>query len=77
MKLYIDLDPWARLAWNGLSTPYYALGYDDVSAAKFYGLILFEVMLQRPETWGFGRYAKDGRPLKEMTYFRLPKWQES
>ncbi|GGG05423.1 hypothetical protein [Paenibacillus abyssi] len=65
--------------WHGTvyQPLYYALGYDDISAAKFYGLILFEVILHRPETWGFGRYSKDGRPIKGMTYFRLSNWQVS
>jgi hypothetical protein len=40
-------------------------------AAKCFGLILWEVIMERPEKWGFGRYEKDGIPIEGMTYFQL------
>ena len=41
-------------------------------AAKFFGLLLWEVVLHHKEVWSFGRYQKDGFPIEGMTYFRLP-----
>lgn len=41
------------------------------SAAKFFGLILWAVLLERDDVWAFGRYEKDGMPIAGMTYFRL------
>ncbi len=43
------------------------------AAAKFFGLILWEVMMHRPEKWSFGRYEKDGVPIEGLTYFRIQK----
>jgi hypothetical protein len=62
--------------WTG--TAYQAL-YDalnDVTeAAKFFGLVACECVLERcqdtGETWGYGHYEKDGVPIKGRTYFRL------
>lgn len=45
---------------------------NEEHSAKFFGLILWAVMMERPETWGFGRYEKDGIPIRGLTYFRLP-----
>jgi len=46
-----------------------------VSAAKCFGLILWEVMMEHPEAWSFGRYKLNEIPIEGMTYFRihLPK----
>lgn len=44
---------------------------DVQSSAKFFGLILWKVMLDRPEVWGFGRYEKDNTPIEGMTYFQV------
>jgi hypothetical protein len=43
---------------------------DFDASAKFFGLILWHVMLEREEVWSFGRYEKDGVPIEGMTYFR-------
>lgn len=40
-------------------------------AAKFFGLLLWEVMLNHEDVWSFGRYEKDGLPIEGMTYFKL------
>ncbi|OXS26594.1 MAG: hypothetical protein BI182_02485 [Acetobacterium sp. MES1] len=37
----------------------------------FFGLILFELMIERKDVWGFGRYEKGGIPIKGITYFLL------
>jgi hypothetical protein len=41
------------------------------AAAMCFGLILWQILLERQEVWGFGRYEKDGIPIKGLTYFRL------
>lgn len=46
---------------------------DVDAAAKFFGLILWEVMMNRPEEWSFGRYEKDSIPIEGLTYFRVQK----
>lgn len=40
---------------------------NSTEAAKFYGQILYQVMMDRPEAWGFGNYSD----AKGKTYFRL------
>ena len=48
-----------------------ACGYDPDAAARCFGLILWHVMMERPENWSFGRYEKDGVPIEGLTYFRI------
>ncbi|MFW6016750.1 MAG: hypothetical protein ACOCRK_09960 [bacterium] len=43
------------------------------AAAKFFGLILYQVIIDREEVWSFGHYDKDGVPIKGLTYFKLDK----
>jgi hypothetical protein len=36
----------------------------------FFGLILFNLLLERKDAvWGFGRFEKDGIPIRGTTYF--------
>jgi hypothetical protein len=44
---------------------------NEESAAKCFGLMLWHVLLERDDVWGFGRYEKDGIPIQGMTYFRI------
>jgi hypothetical protein len=44
---------------------------DAVAAAQFFGLVLWKVMLDRPEAWAFGRYEKNNVPIEGLTYFQL------
>lgn len=44
---------------------------DTEQAALLFGLIVWVVMMERPERWGFGRYEKDGVPIRSLTYFKL------
>ena len=59
--------------WNG--TPYQpiyeAVGQDWGMARFFFGLIVWNVMINRPETWSFGRYPKNDGDIIGMTYFRI------
>lgn len=41
-------------------------------AARCFGLIVWEVFMERPEKWSFGRFEKDGEPIRSQTYFRVP-----
>lgn len=40
-------------------------------AGKIFGLIVWKVVMDRPEKWGSGHYEKDGIPIQSRTYFRL------
>jgi hypothetical protein len=44
---------------------------NDEAAAKCFGLILWEVMMERPKSWSFGRFEKDNMPIEGMTYFKV------
>ena len=44
---------------------------DEEAAARFFGLILWHVMLERAENWSFGRYEKNNIPIDGVTYFRI------
>lgn len=59
--------------WAG--TPYGpiydAVGRDSEAARRFFGLILWNVLLRRPETWSFGRYPRDSGPAGGRTYYRV------
>ena len=41
------------------------------AAAKCFGLILWEVMMKRPDAWSFGRYKLNEVPIVGLTYFRV------
>ena len=41
------------------------------AAAKCFGLILWQVMMERPEFWSFGRYKLRDLPIEGLTYFRI------
>ncbi len=59
--------------WTGsvFEPIYIACGKNIVSSGLFFGLILFELMINRSDVWGFGKYEKNGLPIKGMTYFLL------
>ena len=48
-----------------------ACEYNAEVAALCFGLILWEVMMDRPDTWSFGRYSVNNVPIKGLTYFRV------
>lgn len=62
--------------WTGtVYQPLYDACQSEESAAKFFGLILWEVIMRRKrEAWCFGRYEKDGIPIEGLTYFRVPRY---
>jgi len=42
----------------------------DVSA-KMFGLLVWEVFMERPERWGSGRFERDGKDIGSRTYFLI------
>ena len=59
--------------WEG--TPYQAIyekaaRRDETAAARCFGLMVWEVFMERPERWTSGRFEKDGKPIGSRTYFR-------
>jgi hypothetical protein len=59
--------------WEG--TPYQAIyekaaRRDETAAARCFGLMVWEVFMERPERWTSGRFEKDGEPIGSRTYFR-------
>lgn len=60
--------------WSGtVFQPIYdkACDQDPVASAKFFGLILWDVVRNHENTWGFGCYKLGDVPIEGMTYFRL------
>ena len=60
--------------WTGtVYQPIYdkACKRDPVAAGLCFGLILWHVMMQRPDKWSYGRYEKNGIPIEGLTYFRF------
>jgi hypothetical protein len=50
-----------------------AANYSQRNAALCFGLFVWEVFMERPETWFTGRFEKDGEPIGGMTYFQSRK----
>ena len=46
---------------------------DQTVAARCFGLIVWEVFMERPEKWTSGRFEKDGEPIGSRTYFRVDR----
>lgn len=44
---------------------------DEKAAGMCFGLILWDVLMERENVWGFGRYEKGGVPIKGITYFLI------
>lgn len=59
---------WQDTPWYPI---YLAAGEDQQLAAKFFGLIVWNVVIDLPDAWGSGKYEKDGMPIKGRTYFRI------
>jgi hypothetical protein len=60
--------------WRG--TPYQAIyekacNRDFDSSRRFFGIIVWVVMLEHEEAWSFGRYKVRDVPIKSMTYFQI------
>ena len=42
-------------------------------AARCFGLMVWQVFMERPEDWTSGRFEKNGEPIGSRTYFRPRK----
>lgn len=58
---------------NTVYEPIYNACKNNVDlSGLFFGLILFELLMNKKDAvWGFGRYEKDGIPIRGTTYFIL------
>lgn len=59
--------------WRG--TPFQAIyekaaRHDVAAAARCFGLMVWEVFMERPEVWTSGRFEKDGEEIGSRTYFQ-------
>lgn len=50
---------------------YHACGKNQTQAALFFGLIVYKVFMERPDTWACGRFQLNGKDIKSLTYFRV------
>ena len=50
-----------------------ACSLNQEAAALFFGLILWEVMMEDEHDWSFGRYSVGNVPIEGMTYFRIQR----
>jgi hypothetical protein len=60
--------------WSGTPfDPIYqkAARKDHTASAKFFGLLVWIMFMNRPEKWTSGRFELDGKPLSGRTYFRI------
>ena len=59
--------------WDSVYKPLaVACGNNREASGLFFGLILFDLLMRRDDAvWGFGRYEKNGVPIKGTTYFIL------
>ena len=66
---WIPGNDWTGTVYEPL---YHACGDNKDASGLFFGLILFDLLMRREDAvWGFGRYEKDGIPIRGTTYFLL------
>lgn len=59
--------------WTGtVYQPIYetAARRDSAAAARCFGLMVWEVFMERPDTWTSGRFENQGEPIGSRTYFQ-------
>ncbi len=59
---------WTGTVWDAI---YVAANRDCSRAAMVFGALVFEAIIERPETWSLGKYQVDGRDIGSTTYFRI------
>jgi hypothetical protein len=62
--------------WTGTSfEPIYfkAARQSYEGSARCFGLMVWEVFMERPEKWTSGRFEKDGEEIGSRTYFRTDR----
>ena len=50
-----------------------ACSFNEEASALFFGLILWEVMMENANDWSFGRYSVGKVPIEGMTYFQIQR----
>jgi hypothetical protein len=68
-SIWIPGADWAGTVYDPIYRK--ACNYDSNAAALCFGLFLWVVLMEHHDTWGFGRYAKDGVPIRGLTYFKI------
>lgn len=48
---------------------YHATGKSVLQAGFFFGLIVFDIMMNRQENWVCGRFFNNGKEIASLTYF--------
>ncbi len=70
----VDTSSWIPGSdWTGtvFQPIFHACGEDETAAALFFGLLVWQVVMDREDCWSFGRYEKEGIPIRGLTYFRI------
>ena len=60
---------WAGTVWEPIYTD--ACQSNIEASGNCFGLFVWEVMREHPDAWSFGRYERDGIPIRSLTYFRI------
>lgn len=66
---WIPGDDWTDTVYDPIYSK--ACLQNSVASAKFFGLLVWETMLNDDSYWAFGRYEKDGIPIEGLTYFKV------
>jgi len=70
----VDTSSWIPGSdWTGtvFQPIYHACHEDEVAAGMFFGLMVWQVVMDREDCWSFGRYEREGILIRGMTYFRI------
>ena len=59
---------WEGTVFEPIHTKACGMNRDD--SGLFFGLLVWHVFQSRDDEWYFGKFSKDGFPIKGMTYFR-------
>jgi hypothetical protein len=60
---------WTGTVWEPIYTK--ACNGNATDAAMCFGLFMWFVMQNRPDTWSFGHYSVKNVPVKGLTYFQV------
>jgi hypothetical protein len=68
---WIPGSDWTGTVWQ----PIYDVACQGSSGAAglCFGLLVWETVMEREDHWSFGRFEKDGVPIRSLTYFRIEK----
>jgi len=62
-------------AGNWAGTPFEpilrACDGDETMANRFFGLLIWEMLMKHPDTWAFGRVFRGEKNIEYLTYYRL------